>query len=74
MMATMIRISVEQGKSIFVNADSILYIEPWLPEKGCQIYFGLAHKIQTTESAETIAEKAGWKPRRMPAQVLKHNP
>jgi hypothetical protein len=73
-MATMIRISVEQDKWIFVNADSILYIEPWLPEKGCQIYFGLAHKIQTTESAEAVAEKAGWTPRRMAAQVLKHHP
>jgi hypothetical protein len=65
-MPTMIRLSVEQGKWVFVNADSILHIEPWLPEKGCQIYFGLSHKIQTTESAETIAEKAGWKPRKMP--------
>lgn len=73
-MPTMIRISLEQGRSIFVNADSILYIEPWLPERGCQIYFGVAHKIETIESAEAIAEKAGWKPRRMPAQVLKHNP
>jgi hypothetical protein len=33
-MTTMIRISVEPGKSIFVNAASILYVEPWLPEKG----------------------------------------
>lgn len=73
-MPTMIRISVEQGKWVFVNADSILYIEPWLPEKGCQIYFGLAHKIQTTESAEAIAEKAGWKPRKMPAHAIKHHP
>jgi hypothetical protein len=73
-MPTMIRISDEQGKPIFVNADLILYIQPWLPEKGCQIYFGLAHKIQTTESAEAIAEKAGWKPRKMQPLVLKHHP
>jgi tripartite-type tricarboxylate transporter receptor subunit TctC len=73
-MATMIRLSVEQGKSVFVNADSILYIEPGQPEKGCQIYFGLAHKIQATESAEAIAEKAGWRPQKMSAQVLKHHP
>jgi hypothetical protein len=73
-MPTIIRISDEQGKPLFVNADSILYIQPWPPEKGCHIYFGLGHRINTTESAESIAEKAGWKPRRMSAQVLKHNP
>jgi hypothetical protein len=73
-MPTMIRIADEQGKPIFVNADLILYIEPWLPEKGCQIYFGLAQKIKTPESAEAIAEKAGWRPRRMAAQILRHHP
>ena len=73
-MPTMIRIADAQGKSIFVNVDSILYVQPWLPEKGCFIHFELAYKIQTMESAEAIAEKAGWKPRKMPAQVLKHNP
>jgi hypothetical protein len=72
-MPTIIRISDEQGKPLFVNADLILYIQPW-PEKGCYIYFGLGHRINTTESAEAIAEKAGWKPRRMSAQVLRHSP
>jgi hypothetical protein len=73
-MPTIIRISDEQGKPLFVNADLILYIQPWLPEEGCHIYFGLGHRISTTESAEAIAEKAGWKPRRMPAQILRHSP
>jgi hypothetical protein len=73
-MPTMIRIADSQGKLIFVNADLILYIQPASPEKGCHIYFGLGHRINTKESAEAIAEKAGWKPRRMSPQVLKHNP
>ena len=73
-MPTMIRIADEQGTPFFVNADLILYIQPGSHEKGCHIYFGLGHRINTTESAEAIAEKAGWKPRRMSPQVLKHHP
>jgi hypothetical protein len=73
-MPTMIRIADEQGRPLFVNADSILYIQPGPPEKGCHIYFGLGHRINSTESAEAIAEKTGWKPRKMSAQVLKHHP